>query len=172
MPPAGLPVLVCGDPRRCDDGVALRAAAGLPRAARALADVRPVGQLDPQALLDAARPCIVVDAVVGVPAGTLVDMALGEVAQVGAPAPHSSHALPAAMVVGLAEAMGADLDGSRLIGVGIGDVRFGTELSPPVAAALPRLIEMLAVAIAELSSRPLVAGSAATADRSLATVPA
>lgn len=161
----GVPVIICGDLHRSDDGVAIRAVAGLPAAVRALADVRQVGQLDVQTLLDAARPSVVVDAVVGVPAGVLVDLALGEVVRAGAPAPRSSHALPAAMAIGLAQALGADLRRSRLVGIGIADVRFGSQLSEPVARALPGLIELLSAAIREVAGTSAAPRPARRRDR-------
>ena len=153
-----LAVLVCGDAQRRDDGVALRAVERLTGPIRAMVDLRFVGQLDPQALLDAGSPCVVVDAVVGVAPGTILCSPLAAVAEIGAAAPHSSHALPAAMVVGLAQAMGADVAGSRLVGVGIGDVRFGTALSAPVEAALPQFAATLAATIVDLAGAAPEAG--------------
>ncbi len=148
--PSGVPVLLCGDVMRRDDGVALIAARRLPARVAARAELRAVGQLDPQLLIDAGRPCVVVDAVVGIPPGEVVSLPLLDVAALGAPAPHSSHALPAASVVELARILGADLATSRLVGIGIGDVRFGARLSPAVRRGLPGLVAALSAAIAEL----------------------
>lgn len=146
----GVPVLLCGDPQRRDDGVALAAADCLPAAVAGRAELRAVGQLDPQLLLDAGRPCIVVDAIVGIRPGEVVSLPLLSVADPGSPGPRSSHALPAAMVVELARILGADLGRSRLVGIGISDVRFGATLSPAVRRGLPELAGALTAAIEAL----------------------
>jgi hydrogenase maturation protease len=149
-----VPVLLCGEPLRGDDGVALEAAHRLDPLAAMLSDPWPIGQLDPAVLVEAAaeRPCVVVDALVGVAPGVIVDRPLHDLAAQGAPS--STHLLPPRQVVALAEALGADLAGSRLVGVGGADFTLGAALSPAVRDALPSLTHALGQAILELAARP------------------
>ena len=143
-------ILVCGDPSRGDDGAAIAAVARLERADPPAACVRRVGQLEPDDLVAAVASggrCVVVDAVRGVEPGRIIEVPLGRLAAADGPQPASSHALPLEIVIGLAEALGADID--RAVFVGIGGHRFdlGTGLSPAVAAALDAAAEAIDRAI-------------------------
>ena len=100
-----LKIFVCGEPARGDDAAGLAAVELLAPAVRRRVDVVVTGQLDVLLLLDlpADEPCIVVDAVAGLPPGEiwvrpladLVDRAHA-LAQGGrAPHPASSRRLPA-----------------------------------------------------------------------------
>jgi hydrogenase maturation protease len=152
-------VLVCGDPSRGDDGAAIAAVARLERGDPPATRVRRVGQLEPDDLVNAVAGggrCVVVDAVRGIEPGRVIVAPLRSIAASDGPQPASSHALPLEIVIGLAEALGADLD--RAVFVGIGGRRFelGTGLSPAVNAALD-------VAAATIDQR--IAGRAFVAGR-------
>jgi hydrogenase maturation protease len=131
-------VLVCGDPARGDDGAGIAAVARMRRADRIGVDIRRVGQLEPDDLVDAlaAGDCVVVDAVRGIEPGTIVEVPLRRLATAGGPQPASSHALPLATVIGLAEALGADVDRATFVGIGGNRFDLGTGLSAPVATGL------------------------------------
>src|SRR5512146_1169176 len=95
-----LRILVCGTADRGDDGAALvaisHALPELPEAVRARLEIRRCPQLDVTDVMDIGDgiSCVVVDTVVGVAPGTVVTMALSELARRPAGvAPRSSHAL-------------------------------------------------------------------------------
>lgn len=131
-------ILACGEPLRGDDAVADALVRALPEPARRLADVRHVGALMPDDLRSAGSPVIVVDAVLGLPAGTVVDLPLDEVASLGARgiAPASSHALPLATVLAIAERLAGALPEGRFIGVAGDGFALGDSLSSEVRAAV------------------------------------
>lgn len=148
-----IPVLVCGTPLRGDDGAALEAVRNLPAAAGRVADVRVVGQLEADLLVEPGiEPCVVVDTVVGVPPGSLVSLPLAAVAEVGIGAlPHSSHSLGIGRAVSLAQAvLGRSLEGT-FVGIGGADFRADAGLSEPVMAALPAFRSAVADAVAGLA---------------------
>ena len=120
-------VLACGDPARGDDALGLVAVGLLAQVDRREARIRCVGQLLPDELVAALAggPCIVVDAVRGIGAGDLVEMPLRDLIAGNGPIPASSHALPLPMVVGMAEALGADIDQALFIGIGGGSFGLG-----------------------------------------------
>jgi hydrogenase maturation protease len=135
---APVTVLVCGEPLRGDDAIGPRVAEALSERVRRRAEVRQVGGLMPDDLLQRAGPVIVVDAVRGLPPGSVVDVPLRDVTRLEASGagPASSHALPLASVVAIAE----HLEGGRLlgrfIGIGAGSFELGSPMSPPVEAAV------------------------------------
>jgi hydrogenase maturation protease len=133
-------VLVCGDTMRGDDGLGIRAAARLPAATSELAEIREIGQLSPDDLLDATGPVIVVDAVSGPPPGELLDMPLVELA---GSAPHplspSTHALPLATAVALCMQLRGAVPPGRFLGLAGADFGIGAVLSDTVTEALPQL---------------------------------
>ncbi len=140
-------LIVLGDRSRGDDAVAYAAVhealLGLSEPVRARVDVRETGQLDPADLVEIpdGGAALVVDAVVGVPAGQLVSLPLAELgpAAEGRPLPRSSHVLPLDQLVALAGVLrGGDPPG-LLVGVGAERFGFGDPLSPPVARAIPAL---------------------------------
>jgi len=151
-------LLVCGNTDRRDDGAAVHAAESLlpdlAQKQRELIDVVRCGQLDIEDLLDApvGAPLVIMDAAIGVPSGTIVRRTFDElVSDATGPAPHSSHALPIAQVVGVARQLSdAPLDG-LFIGIGASDFGFGTSLSDPVRRALPDYVAAVAGAIGELA---------------------
>jgi len=149
-------ILVCGEPMRGDDALALEAVRDLDATARNAAEVREVGQLSPDELLDAPEPVIVVDAVSGPEPGALVDISLAELAAAGGPAPRasSSHALPLATAVGLSVRLrGAPPEG-RFLGIAGADYGLDAPLSATVRAALPGLTARIVYWIVELAARP------------------
>jgi hydrogenase maturation protease len=149
-----IPVLVCGTPFRGDDGAALEAVRRLPAGTRRVVDLRLVGQLDADVLVDPdMEPCVVVDTVVGVPPGTLVRLPLASVADTGIGSlPHSSHSLGIGRAVQLAQTiLGRPLTGT-FVGVGGADFRADADLSDPVRTALPALRAAVAEAVAVLAS--------------------
>jgi hydrogenase maturation protease len=131
-------VLVLGDPMRGDDGAALVAAEHLEARALPLR-IRRIGQLGPDDLVAALAegPCLVLDAVRGIPPGSVAELPLARVAHAGAPQPASSHALPAETIVLLAEALGARLDAGIFIGIGGEQFELGDPISPAVQQGLP-----------------------------------
>ena len=124
-------LLVCGDAARGDDGAAIAAVARLGPSRRIGVRVRLVGQLEPDDLVGALANgrCVVVDAVRGVEPGAVVEIPLRRLAAPGGPMPASSHALPIPTVIGLAEALGADLDRGRFVGIGGDRFELGAGLS-------------------------------------------
>lgn len=151
-------LLVCGNADRRDDGAAIQAAESLlpdlMKEQREHIDVVRCGQLEIEDLLDApaGTPLLIMDAAVGVPSGTIVRRTFDElVSDATGPAPHSSHALPIAQVVGVARQLSdAPLDG-LFVGIGASDYGFGTGLSDPVRRGLPEYVAAVGTAIGELS---------------------
>jgi hydrogenase maturation protease len=140
-------VLVLGDRSRGDDAVAYAAVhealADLDAEARQRIDVRETGQLDPADLVEVpdGGAALVVDAVVGVPAGEVVRIPLAEIRSVAMTSvvPRSSHVLPLDQLVALAGALrGCDPPGI-LVGIGAQRFGFGEPISPAVAASIPAL---------------------------------
>ena len=133
-PAPTLRLLVCGSADRGDDGAALRAVAHLlPRlddATRRQLEVRRCVQLDATDLIDVAdgEACLVLDTVVGVEAGTVVELGLDDLADRPTVAPRSSHALPIDQALGIARAVRGVLPPGSFVGIGgkwfgFGDVR-------------------------------------------------
>jgi Ni,Fe-hydrogenase maturation factor len=124
--------------------VAIAALERLPAELAGRVVVRRVGMLEPDDLVAATRggSCVVLDAVHGVEPGSLVELPVAALAALDAPAPASSHALPLDVVIGLAEALGADLDAATFLGM-------GGALSDPVRAALDTYASRIAWSILE-----------------------
>ena len=124
LPAPSVRVLVCGSADRGDDGAALNAVAHvLPRldsVLRQRVEVRRCAQLDAADLIDVAdgEACLILDTVVGIEPGAVIELSLDELTRVGAVAPRSSHALPIDQVLGIAEAVRGGLPRGRLIGIG------------------------------------------------------
>ena len=131
-------VLVLGDAMRGDDGAALLAAKHLEMAAIPDCRIWRVGQLGPDDLVAALAegPCLVLDAVRGVPPGEVVERPLARVADAGGPQPASSHALPPGVIVRLAGALGAPLDAGTFLGIGGERFGLGEAISPAVRRGL------------------------------------
>ncbi|HEX8941121.1 MAG TPA: hydrogenase maturation protease [Candidatus Limnocylindrales bacterium] len=145
-------VLACGAADRGDDAVGLLAVRRLPADPAGLAEIREVGQLEVEALLDvpSRAACLVVDAAAGVSPGEVVILPLTEVARGGA-APFSTHGLPAEQVVALAEVLGGTLPRGSFVGLGIASVGVGSGLSPVVAASLDAFVAAIAGEIRRLA---------------------
>lgn len=118
-------LLVCGSADRGDDGAALSAVAHLlPRldpAVRRLVEVRRCQQLDATDLIDVAEgeACLVLDTVVGIEPGTIVEIPLEDLAGMATITPRSSHALPIGHVLGIAQAVrGGGLPRGTFVGIG------------------------------------------------------
>jgi hydrogenase maturation protease len=148
-------VLVCGDRSRGDDGAALVAMDRLAPALPPSVDVRRVGQLDPVDLVDAlaAGRCVVLDAVRGVPPGQVVGAPLAELGH-GGPSSASTHALPLPTVVGLADALGADLDAACFLGIGGDRFELGGRLSRPVRRGLAGYVAAIADLVGDREALP------------------
>jgi hydrogenase maturation protease len=155
-------LLVCGEPMRGDDALALRAVAALPAELLSRVDVREIGQLSPDELLDAAEPVIVIDAVSGPAPGELVDMDLASLSELraGAPVAASTHALPLATAVALCVRLRGSAPEGRFLGMGGADYGIGVPLSEVVAESLPRLTAVIEDWIRALS-RPASVATAA-----------
>lgn len=158
---ARIPVFVCGEVHRSDDGAAFRAIRLLAPTVRAQTHVIPVGQLDASALVDlpVGLPCIVVDAVAGVPPGNVIAMPLAEVAELGRARAtklakrkaSTSHELALEQTLALAELLrGAPIRG-WFVGIGIATVKPGDTVSPAIVLGLPELSAKLAEVINELA---------------------
>ena len=115
------------------------------------------GQLDVLLLLDlpADAPCVVVDAVAGLPPGeiwvrplaALVDRARALADAGRAPEPRSSHELPLDQVLALAATLRARPPAGTFVGIGGSCWDLGAPLSPAVAAALPAFAAAIATAV-------------------------
>ena len=133
-PAPTLRLLVCGSADRGDDGAALRAVAHLlPRlddGVRQQLEVRRCVQLDATDLIDVAdgEACLVLDTVVGIEPGSVVELSLDALADRPTVAPRSSHALPIDQTLGVARAVRGELPPGSFVGIGgkwfgFGDVR-------------------------------------------------
>jgi hydrogenase maturation protease len=148
-------IFACGERVRGDDGVAAAAVRALPRPIRALAEVRRVAALQPEDLicLPAGQGVLIVDAVVGPEPGDLVRLDLDALAFRAVPLrPGSSHQLPLAMVVGLAEAIGGHHPGVFL-GLAACSFEVGARLSDPVRHGLPALRQAICDEVRQLDER-------------------
>ncbi|HEX9635619.1 MAG TPA: hydrogenase maturation protease [Candidatus Limnocylindria bacterium] len=146
-------LLACGDPMRGDDAVAATVVEALPASTLALVQVRQVGQIMPDDLLDTDGPLILVDAVKGPAPGEVIDLPLASLldGQSSGIIPASTHALPLPITLAIAERLGGELQEGRFIGVAGGGYEIGAALSPavreavlPCAARLDHWIRVLA----------------------------
>lgn len=142
-------VIGIGNDFRRDDGVGLMVAQRI--AERNLPDVRVVsGISEPAALLDVwtgVTRAVVVDAVTGASAAPgrirrWIGLDLETTAVV------SSHALGLAQTFALGQALARTPDELVVFGVDVEDTNHGIGLTPAVAAAVPRLVDLI---VAELS---------------------
>ncbi len=154
-----VPVFVCGQPDRGDDGAAFAAAELLGDDVRARAEIVFAGQLDVMLLVDlpADGPCVVVDAVAGLepgeiwvrPLAALVDRARSLADGGRAPEPRSSHELPLDQVLSLAATLRDAPPAGTFVGIGGSCWDLGAPLSDPVAAALPSFAAAITAAVAD-----------------------
>ena len=148
-------VFACGETLRGDDGMAAAAVRGLPASIRGLADVRRVAALRPEDVMDlpAGQRVLIVDAVVGPEPGDLVRLDLDALAFRAVPLrAGSSHQLPIAMVIGLAEALGSRHDGV-FMGLAGSSFEPGAPLSGPVRRALPVVRQAICDEVRRLDGR-------------------
>jgi hydrogenase maturation protease len=143
LPPPSVRIIACGNADRGDDGVAVAALATLlpelPREVQAKLEIRRSDELrveDVEDLPDGAA-CLVVDAVLGPPPGTVVRCSLGELGADPSCTPHSSHQLPADIVLGLAAVLRGRAIPGRFVGVAGHAFGYGSPLTRVVRAALP-----------------------------------
>jgi hydrogenase maturation protease len=157
-------LLVCGNAHRRDDGAAPFAVGQLLprlRRGRCVVEVTRCGQLDVQHLLDvpAGEPVVLVDAAVGVPAGEVIVRPLDELIDFpNGPSPHSSHALPASLVLGMANAIAEQPLSGVFVGIGGADFGYGDTLSPKVREQLPAYVDAIVEAIVRLAVHSAVVG--------------
>jgi hydrogenase maturation protease len=156
-PAPTLRVLVCGSADRGDDGAALSAIAHvLPQLEHDICqrlEIRRCNQLDAADLIDVrdGEACLVLDTVVGVEPGSVVEMALEELVQASAVAPRSSHALPIQQVAGLAEAVRGTLPRGLFLGIGGKWFGYGTTRSRALRDGMPAFERAVSAAILRLS---------------------
>jgi hydrogenase maturation protease len=144
-------VLACGSFHGGDDAAALEVLRLLPPEVRERASVEEVLQLSAEQLLDdpPSTTRIVVDCVHGLPPGELVELPLAELPSLERGlGVASTHALSIGQAVALAAALGGVRPADRFLGIGGERYAQGAELSPPVAAGLPRLADRIADLVA------------------------
>jgi hydrogenase maturation protease len=159
-----VPIFLCGEPARGDDAAGFAAVDLLPPADRDRVDVVEVGQLDVLFLLDlpADAPCVVVDAVAGLPPGevwvrplaALVDRARALAEAGRGPEPRSSHELPLEQVLALAATLRHAPPAGTFVGIGGSRWDVGTPLTASVAASLPAVAAAIAAAVDALEGEP------------------
>jgi hydrogenase maturation protease len=163
-PTPALRLLVCGNADRGDDGAALCAVAHVlptldPAVSRRL-EVRRCSQLDATDLIEVGQDeaCLVLDTVIGIEPGSVIELTLEELAQSTTIAPRSSHALPVAQVLGIADAVRGGLPAGRLLGIGGKWFGFGNVRSRALRAGMPAYERAIVAAIEDLlGTRPIPA---------------
>jgi hydrogenase maturation protease len=132
-------LLVCGEPMRGDDSVAQAVVNALPSTTLGLIDVRQVGQLMPDDLLEGDGATILLDAVAGPDAGKVIDLPLASLVDAEAMEinPASTHALPPRVTLGIAARLRGSLPEGRFLGVAGRSYGIGSELTPEVRDAVP-----------------------------------
>ena len=143
--PRPVRLLVCGTAERGDDGAPLSAVAGLlpglPAHLLATIDVRRCERLEVDDLVDlaAGTGCVIVDAVLGVQPGSVVSLALDEVATIDRIGfvPRSTHSMPLVQLVQVASLLrGSPVRGS-FVGLGGRSFGYGRGLGRTVRAGVP-----------------------------------
>jgi len=153
--PRRVVVFACGDPLRGDDSVAPLACTSLPPEVLARADVKLIGALEAEYLRDlpAGVRAVIVDAVVGPPAGQLVELDLAEMSgRAEKVVTTSTHQLPLDQVVAIAQLLRDEPVVGRFVGVGIEAVAIGEEPTASVAASVPVLRDAVAQAVLEFDA--------------------
>jgi hydrogenase maturation protease len=162
VPAPSIRLLVCGSADRGDDGAALHAVARLlPRlepGLRQRLEVRRCPQLDAVDLIDVAEgeACVVMDTVVGIEPGDVVEIPLDELVTRKGVAPRSSHALPIDQVLGITMAIRGAVPEGTFVGIGGKWFGFGQVQSRALRQGMPAFeraaeaaIERLAQAVAQ-----------------------
>jgi hydrogenase maturation protease len=142
-PAPSIRLLVCGSADRGDDGAAVVAVAHLlPRLQpdlRQRLEVRRCPQLDAVDLIDVApgEACVVLDTVVGVEPGEVVEIPLDELVTREGIAPRSSHALPIEQVLGITAAVRGAVPEGMFVGIGGKWFGFGQLQSRALRQGMP-----------------------------------
>jgi hydrogenase maturation protease len=156
-PAPSIRLLVCGTADRGDDGAAVHAVAHLlPQLdadLRQRLEVRRCPQLDAVDLIDVApgEACVVMDTVVGVEAGEVVEIPLDELVTRAGIAPRSSHALPIEQVLGIARAVRGGLPAGTFVGIGGKWFGFGELQSRALRRGMPEFERAAEAAIARFA---------------------
>ena len=157
-----LRVLVCGSADRGDDGAALTAIAhvlpALDPAISSRIEIRRCPQLDATDIIDVAADerCLVLDTVVGVAAGSIVELPLQALVDTASVAPRSSHALPIQQVLGIAQAVRGNLPAGRFLGIGGKWFGFGPTRSRAVRDGMPAFERAVRTAIDRMAEMTAV----------------
>jgi hydrogenase maturation protease len=157
LPAPTVRVLVCGSADRGDDGAALNAVAHvlpqLDSVLRQRVEVRRCPQLDAADLIDVAdgEACLILDTVVGIEPGAVIEISLDELTRLQAVAPRSSHALPIDQVLAIAEAIRGGLPRGRLIGIGGKWFGYGTLRSRALRDGMDAFEHAVVAAIEDLA---------------------
>lgn len=152
-PTPSIRLLVCGTADRGDDGAALHVVASLlPRldaGLRQRLEVRRCPQLDAVDLIDVApgEACIVLDTVVGIEPGAVVEIPLDELVTRSGIAPRSSHALPIEQVLGITMAVRGALPAGTFVGIGGKWFGFGQVQSRALRQGMPAFERAVEAAI-------------------------
>jgi hydrogenase maturation protease len=165
-PAAGVLVVGYGSPLRTDDGVGPVVAACLAADPRmAGADVRLAHQLTPELAPDiaAARLLVLVDAADDLAAGDVAVRELrpgggggpagDEAAGRAGDGPPLTHHVDPDSLLALARALWGASPPTALVGVGPASLELGEELTPAVAAAVPRAVEAVVAWVAGQSAK-------------------
>jgi len=125
---------------RGDDSVAQAIVSALPPATMGLVDIRHVGQLMPDDLLEGSGATILLDAVAGPDAGEVIDLPLRSLGDAKAMEinPASTHALPPRVTLGIAARLRGSYPEGRFLGIAGRSYGIGSELTPEVRDAVPR----------------------------------
>jgi hydrogenase maturation protease len=156
-PTPAIRLLVCGSGDRGDDGASLCAVAHvLPRlepSLRGLLEVRRCEQLDATDLIDVAagEACLILDTVVGVEPGAIVELSLEDLALQPTVTPRSSHALPITQVLGIARSVRGSLPRGTFVGIGGKWFGFGEVRSRALRDGMADFERAIAIAIAGLA---------------------
>jgi hydrogenase maturation protease len=158
LPAPTLRLLVCGSADRGDDGAALCAVAhllpGLDDETRRHLEVRRCVQLDATDLIDVAdgESCLVLDTVIGVVPGSVVEIPLDDLADRPTVAPRSSHALPIDQTLGIARSLRGGLPRGAFLGIGGKWFGFGEVRSRAIRDGLPAFERAIEAAIHRLTA--------------------
>jgi Ni,Fe-hydrogenase maturation factor len=132
-----------------------------------LAELIPAGQLDAGMLVDLPRggSCVVVDAVAGIPPGSIWRRPLADLQSAGTrragpgsagarragPAPRSSHLMPVEQVLELAAILRDEPVRGTFVGIGGVEFGLGASLSPAVMTGIPGLVQAIAAEVVRLA---------------------
>jgi hydrogenase maturation protease len=156
-----LQVIVCGNADRGDDGVAAATVAALTPTLSddllARLNVVRCLELRVEDLVDLppGGSCLILDAVVGVEPGSIVELSLDELTEHPGFTPRSSHQLPIDLVVRLAAILRGDPIAGRFIGLAGSEFGYGAALSVAARAAMPVFGTAIGSALDRLA-RPVV----------------